>query len=418
MWLLGVSVYAVAVFQRGSLGVAGIAAASHFHAGPAALSMFTIVQLLVYALMQVPVGLLADRVGPRRMLATGLVLMAIGQLGVALTDSLPTAVAARILVGAGDAMSFVSILRLIAAWFPPHRCALMTQLTSLAGLVGNLASVLPMAALLSSYGWTTTFVVNASVALILLLPVGFLLRDRPGGRPARSIHTASVRRQLAEAWAQPGTRLGTWTHTSTMFSSCIFGLLWGFPYLVKGVGLSTATAGVLLTELVVAGAVFAQVFGIVASRWPGIRHRLALTVVVAIMTSWVVVLAWPHPPVWLLAAHILIMSAGGPASMLGFEHAREANPPQRAGTASGLVNIGGFTASVIGMLLIGVTLQVFAGLGTAAYTLAFALQFLLFAVGLVQMIRYGRMVTRRDRVPLRTAGPSALSGQSHSGRTP
>jgi nitrate/nitrite transporter NarK len=129
-----------------------------------------------------------------------------------------------------------------------------------------------------------------------------------------------------------------------------------------------------------------------------------LTVVVAIITSWVVVLAWPHPPVWLLAAHILIMSAGGPASMIGFEHAREANPPQRAGTASGLVNIGGFTASVIGMLLIGVTLQVFAGLGAAAYTLGFALQFLLFAVGLIQMIRYGRMVTRRERIPLRTRG--------------
>ncbi len=150
MWLLGMSVYAIAVFQRSSLGVAGLAglaAAAHFHAGPAALSLFTILQLSVYALMQVPVGLLADRVGPRRMLATGLMLMAVGQLGVALSDQLAGGIAARVLVGAGDAMSFVSLLRLISAWFPAHRCALMTQLTSLAGMVGNLASVLPMSAL-------------------------------------------------------------------------------------------------------------------------------------------------------------------------------------------------------------------------------------------------------------------------------
>jgi sugar phosphate permease len=413
MWLLGISVYAVAVYQRSSLGVAGLAAAAHFHAGPAALSLFTIVQLLVYALMQVPVGLLADRVGPRRMLATGLVLMAVGQLGVAVTDQLPGGIAARVLVGAGDAMSFVSILRLISAWFPPYRCGLMTQLTSLAGMVGNLASVLPMSALLHSYGWTTTFIANATVAIVILVPVVFLLRDRPGGRRAvKPIHTASVRRQLAEAWAQPGTRLGTWTHMCTQFSSCVFGLLWGFPFLIKGEGLSTATAGVLLTLLVLAGAAFAQIFGIVSSRWPAVRHRLALGVVVTTMMSWTVVLLWsPHVPLAVLVVHIVILSAGGPASMLGFEHAREANPPQRAGTASGLVNIGGFSASVVAMLLIGLALQIFGGLGTAAYTIAFALQFLLFAVGLRQMFHYGRLAqSMRPKVRALAGGSRSEAG--------
>ncbi|WP_344311077.1 MFS transporter [Fodinicola feengrottensis] len=399
------SVYAIAVFQRSSLGVAGLAAAAHFHAGPAALSLFTILQLSVYALMQVPVGLLADRVGPRRMLATGLMLMAVGQLGVALSDQLAGGIAARVLVGAGDAMSFVSLLRLISAWFPAHRCALMTQLTSLAGMVGNLASVLPMSALLHAYGWTPTFLANAGVAAVMLLPVVLLLRDRPGGRrTAGPIHTASVRRQLAESWAQPGTRLGTWTHMCTQFSSCVFGLLWGFPFLIKGEGLHTATAGVLLTVLVLAGAALAQVFGVVSSRWPTVRHRLALGVVVTTMFSWTIVLLWsPHVPLPVLVVHIIVLSAGGPASMLGFEHAREANPPQRAGTASGLVNIGGFSASVVAMLLIGLALQVFGGLGATAYTIAFALQFLLFAVGLRQMVRYGRLVAAvKGRAPQRT----------------
>ena len=79
--------------------------------------------------MQVPVGVALDRFGSRRMILAGALTMAAGQFVLALATDVPTAVGARVLVGAGDAMTFISVLRVIRLWFPARRVPLITQLT-------------------------------------------------------------------------------------------------------------------------------------------------------------------------------------------------------------------------------------------------------------------------------------------------
>ena len=106
VWGAAVAVYVLAVFHRTSLGVAGLLAADRFHISGAQLATFTVLQLLVYAAMQVPVGVLLDRFGSRRLILTGLALMTVGQLVFGLATSFETGIAARVLVGAGDAMVF------------------------------------------------------------------------------------------------------------------------------------------------------------------------------------------------------------------------------------------------------------------------------------------------------------------------
>jgi sugar phosphate permease len=408
-WSLGAAAYTVAVFQRSSLGVAGLEAAEHFGVGPALLSTFTMLQLLVYAAMQVPVGLMVDRFGPRRLLTTGLVCMALGQLAFALTESVGAGVAARVLVGCGDAMTFVSVLRLVAAWFPANRSALLTQLTALAGISGNLVAAAPLGALLRGAGWTPTFLTAAVVAAVVLVPVATLLRDRPDHAvPAAPREAIPVRRQIAEAWARPGTRLGMWAHFTTQFSGTVFGLLWGYPFLVEGQGMSPGTASAFITVLVVSCLVFGQVFGLLLVRRPQIRYRLALAVALSTVLSWAVVLAWPgDAPVWLLGVHVVVLGTNMPASMIGFEYARDANPAHQVGTASGLVNVGGFGAAVITTFAIGAALDLLGRGDPDAYRVAFALQFVLYAVGLTGMIRLGRVV-RRERVTRPTEAEAAL----------
>jgi sugar phosphate permease len=113
IWLVALTVYVLAVFHRSSLGVAGLIAADRFGIGATALSTFTVLQLLVYAGMQVPVGVMLDRFGSRAMLLTGLALMTAAQLVFAFATSFPVAVGARAVLGAGDAMIFVSVIRLV-----------------------------------------------------------------------------------------------------------------------------------------------------------------------------------------------------------------------------------------------------------------------------------------------------------------
>ena len=112
----------MAVAARTSFAVAVPQAGERFAGRSGVLAVFVVLQLAVYAVAQVPVGLLLDRFGPRRVLVAGALLVAIGQGLLALAGSLPWAIGARVLVGAGDATAFIGALRLIPAWFPLGGC--------------------------------------------------------------------------------------------------------------------------------------------------------------------------------------------------------------------------------------------------------------------------------------------------------
>src|SRR5437773_1088914 len=147
-WGVGVFVYMVAVFHRTSLAVAGVTAAHRFGIGAAVLGLFSVAQLFMCAGMQIPVGLLLDRFGSRRMLMTGAALMAAGQLAFALAPDVRAAIVARLLIGTGDAMTFVSVLRLVALWLPARRNPIFVQLTGVLGQLGSVASAVPVVVLL------------------------------------------------------------------------------------------------------------------------------------------------------------------------------------------------------------------------------------------------------------------------------
>lgn len=237
IWAIGVFAYAVAVFHRQSLGVAGIDASVRLGIGATGLSMLAMLQLLVYAAMQIPVGMLVDRLGSKRMLLVGAAVMACGQLVFAVSGGLLEAIAGRVLVGCGDAMTFISVIRLVTVWFPARRNPVIVQLTGLLGQVGAIASAVPLIQGLHRYGWTPTFLTAAAIGGLSLTLVALVLRD---SRPAE----LTDRPRLREAWAEPGTRLGMWTHAATQSSSAAFLLLWGYPFLVEGQGLRPAAAGV------------------------------------------------------------------------------------------------------------------------------------------------------------------------------
>ncbi|MBY8880573.1 MFS transporter [Actinacidiphila acidipaludis] len=398
VWGVGTLVYLVAVVHRTSLGVAGIDAAARFHIGASALSTFSILQVLVYAGMQIPVGLMVDRLGTRRVLMLGAVLFTTGQLAFALSHSYGMALTARAILGCGDAMTFVSVLRLGSRWFPARRGPLVAQGAALFGVAGNLVSTVALSRLLHSAGWTPTFLGTALGGALVLVLVALFLRDHPEGYappPAQHAGAAYVRRQIADSWREPGTRLGMWTHFTTQFSGMVFLLLWGLPYLVEDQGLSRGAAGGLLTLVVVANMVFGMLFGQLIARHHGMRMPLTLTVIAATAAAWAVVLSWPggQDPLWLLVVLCVVLGACGPGSMIGFDFARPANPPERFGTASGIVNIGGFTASMITLLAIGVLLDATGDDYRVAWSSVFVLQ----AVGTVQILRLRRAAERLER---------------------
>ena len=397
-WLilgLGSLAYVAAVFQRSPLGVAEVEAQRRFGTTAAVLSLFSVVQLAVYAGFQIPVGALLDRIGSRPLIAIGGVIMGAGQLMLATVHTIGLALAARALVGLGDAMTFICVLRLIFMWFPPRQVPPLMAATGIIGQLGQVAAAYPLVALLQSHGWTRSFELAALIAFAVAGACAAGIRSAP----ARDIGSAAqhgaglLRAGLARAWREPGTRLGLWTHFVTQFSGTVFALLWGYPFLVVGEDRSATEAGLLLTVLVV-GSMFANVgVGQAIGRWPLRRSALVIAIVTATMFSWTVVLLWPgRAPLALLVLLVLVLSTNGPGSMTGFDYARTENEAERIGSATGIVNVGGFSASLAVIALVGLILSLESSGGPTSYTLgdfklAFLVQYAFWAVGLVGVLR-------------------------------
>lgn len=380
--------YVVAVLQRTSFGVAGVQAATRFDAGASVVSLFVVVQLIVYSSMQLPAGVLVDRFGPRVTISAGAALMFLGQLNLAFAESIPVAIVARVLVGMGDALTFTSVLRLLPVWFAESRVPVLSQLTSLLGQLGQVLSAIPFALLLHTVGWTTSFLASASLSALASLLVVVAVRSAPPGTPFRTARSeARVTRQIWDVVRVPGTQLGFWVHWTTGFPSIVFALMWGYPYLQQGQGLSGAAASALFVVYVLAGAVAGPVTGVLTQRHPLRRTTMALAIIAVQAIPWAVVLLLPgRAPLWLLVVLVICLGAGPPGSMIAFDLARTSNPRDRYGTASGVVIMGTFTAGMLTIFVIGVVLDLLGGYSPEAFRVAMSTQFVFLAIGLALLL--------------------------------
>ncbi len=386
MWALAAAFYLVALFHRMSLGVASLDAAQRFGVSTGAITLLSVVQLAFYAGGQVPAGLLADRLGPRRSLALGLVAIGAGELLFAFSPSLGPAVAGRALVGAGDACMFLNVLRVAAHWLPRRRYGLATALTGACGAVGQLLTTAPLSAALSDLGWTPTFALSGALTAALAIVAVSRLRDRPDDAPPVAAH-APILPTLRRAWRAPAVRHGLWVHFALTCPFVTLTGLWAFPYLVQGEGLPHAAAAGLLASAVLASGVWAPVAGALAGRFPHLRAHLTSAVAITTAAALGTVLAWPggHPPVPALALVLVLSGVSGATSTIAFDLARDGGSTA-GGSASGIVNLGGFTAAIVAQAGIGLLIA-----ADLPYRIALLPLLALVAAGALQTLRHGRL---------------------------
>ncbi len=388
--------YLVAVMQRTSFGVAGVEATDRFEVNAAVISTVAVVQIVVYAVLQIPVGVLADRIGAPVLIVTGAVVMAAGQGLLAIADGVGLAILARVLVGMGDAATFVSVLRLLPAWFEGRILPQLAQWVGMTGQFGQIVSAFPLALLLHLAGWTPTFLAAAGAGVLSALVALAVVR-----RGARLATTAEISvidpRELGlrASLRRPGTRIGFWAHLLGGTLPSMLGILWGYPFLTAGLGYDAATASGVFSLMVVGTLVSGPAIGLLVARHPLRRSDLVLALTWSVFLIWAVVLVWqPVPPVWLVSVFFLGVGVCGPASLIGLDVARSENPSHAHGSATGIANSGGFVGGFVSMLLVGGVLDLVdevrmaSGLPSQLYSLdGFRIAFLtVFAVALVGTI--------------------------------
>jgi len=180
----------------------------------------------------------------------------------------------------------------------------------------------------------------------------------------------------------------------------VFALLWGVPYLVSGQHLSSSAAGALITLFVICTICIGPVIGVLTMRHPLRRSWLLLTIIAANAITWTAVLALPgQAPLWLLIALIVVLSAGGPGSVVGFDIARTSNPGSNLGVAQSIVNMGGFLATLLVLATMGGVMTALGGFNPDSFRVAWLVQYPVWAFAVA-----GLIVTRRKARRLDAAG--------------
>ncbi|HEV7821909.1 MAG TPA: MFS transporter, partial [Burkholderiales bacterium] len=329
----------ISFFHRVSTGSIAGELQHEFAIGAAALGTLGATYFYVYALMQVPSGVLADTLGPRVTLALGMLIAGIGSIAYGLAGSFATAAIARTLAGLGVSVVFVCMLKLCADWFHERRFATAVGAANVAGIAGALFATAPLAWLITIVSWRSVFVTVGVASLILALAIWLFVREAPVAAGRRA--AGNWRRALVQVAANPATWPPFWINVGISGAYMTFIGLWAAPFLVHAHGFTPVAAGRCTALTLIAFAFCAPLVGWLSDR-VGLRRPLVIGFAIAYTAVGVLWVMLPSRSVNPAIAAALLTGLAVPGFTLSWSIAKEVNPPQSAGMAIAIANIGGF----------------------------------------------------------------------------
>jgi MFS family permease len=322
-----------------------------FSVGAAVLGSLSAAYFYGYAGMQIPVGVLLDRFGPRRLLAISTLVCAGGCVLFSGADTVASATAGRFLIGASAAFSLVGAMAVAGQWFTPARFAVLSGLAMAAGMAGGVLGQAPLRLAVEASDWRTSMRLLAGGGVVLSLTAWACVRDRwrgSGGVGAALGGLGAVARH-PQTWLVALVGLGT--------SSPLLGFagLWGVPFLEIAHGLARTQAATLTSLLFVGWGVGAPLFGWLSDRIGRRKPPLLIGLVLETAAlSGIVYLPGLSVPV--LASLCLLSGFCGSAQIVCFALIKENHPKGVSGTAIGFVNsmvtgAGALFQPLVGLLL-------------------------------------------------------------------
>ena len=310
-----------------------------------------------YAAVQVPLGVLTDRVGARRTMLLSLAVLAVGIVAFSLSRGFGEGLAARCVVGLGAAGFWLPALRLIRDWFPPHERGRATGLCSAGGGAGGTVALLLLPALADGLGWRWAYATTLVPLLVMVVLTTAVVPDARGNREPDEARSVPV---------SPLAALGRVLSTGALWplaiaSLCAYGAFLGLvtwlpTFLVRDHGLSTTTAGQVTSLVMAAITVSWPLAGVVADR-TGRPRAIAVT---SLLLGAGACLAFtgltPGVGVSALAAMAAITGLVLGGMLMPYLLVLERFPAALVGTAAGVVNtcwlLGGLSVpAALGVLL-------------------------------------------------------------------
>jgi len=364
MWGLAGAFYLFGFFQRITPASLAPDLMRDFNLTAAGLGNLSAFYYYAYAAVQIPTGVMVDRLGPSRMFLVGAVLAGAGSLIFAWADTALTAGLGRALIGAAHGVAWVSMLKLVTHWFAPSRFATLSGLSLAVGTLGAVLAGPPLRWLADAFGWRGVIAASGLLALALAVAIRLVMRDDPTERGFAShlpmaggdAPHASIGADLRAILRYPTPWLLALVNSGICGAFLAFTGLWGVPMLSQVHGITVAQAALVTSSMLVLFAIGGPLFGVWSDRLQ--RRKLPFaTGAGVLLAGFAVPAAAPDAPLALLVPLLLAASFGAGSMVLSFGFAKESAPLRLQGTATGVVNAGVMVGALVQMPVIGLILD-------------------------------------------------------------
>lgn len=354
MWGLGAALYLIGFYQRVAPAVITEELMKDFAISASGLGNLSAFYFYSYVAMQTPTGILADRLGPRRLLSLGALVAGIGGLLFGLAPTMFWACIGRLLIGGSVAVAFVGMLKLASHWFAPRQFALATGMALFCGVIGAVFAGVPLRLLVNLVGWRPVMTSSAAITLIVAVAIWLLVRDDPGEKGYQSYSLSSPGKNegysiiagIREIFRYRNTWLLCLIPGGVVGCILTFSGLWGVPFLTTHYGLLPAQAAALNSAMLVAWAVGGPICGGLSDRI-GLRKPIYVICNIALVGAWLVIIFIPNLPLILLIGLLLFAGLASGGMIISFAFIKESVPSELGGTVSGIINMGVMTGPMI-----------------------------------------------------------------------
>ncbi len=369
------AIYFFVYFHRLSLGVVKDDLTSAFNMSSVAFANIGAMYFYAYMIMQVPSGILADTLGPRKTVTAGCVVTSLGTFLFAAAHSVWAALAGRFLVGLGVSVTYICILKINTKWFRESEFATMSGLTGFIGNLGGIAAQTPLALMVAWITWRWTFSSIALVTLFMGIMCLVFVRNDPedlglqqvndtpcAGNPEKK-ERISIRDGLAGVLSNSRTWIIFTVLTCYAGTYLAFAGVWGVSYLRTVYNFHNVQASGYITYLVTGAAFGYLITGYISDK---MKSRKIPLLTFGILTNiiWFIMLYYNNGylSLPLLKMMMILLGIFTTCFSVSWALGKEVNNPQYSGIAMSVINTGAFAGGALVPVLIGFIFDSYKGI--------------------------------------------------------
>lgn len=392
-WLvcgLGALFYSYEYFLRISPSVMSIDLMEHYKISADSLGVLTGFYYFAYVPMQLPVGVLMDRFGPRRLLTGAVLLCVLGSYLFVASNSYAVAATGRFILGFGSAFAFVGVLKLATIWLPADRFAFFAGLSAALGGVGAILGSNVLTALTNVVGWRETIMFASAAGIFISIAIWFFVRDEhPDNDHYVSVETFKHGfDELMIIFKTPQIWIGGFIGCLIYLPTTVLGEQWIELYLEQSNHFSTTDAAFGQTALFLGFTIGAPIVGWVSDKISS--RRLPLLIGSFGASLFLAILIY-LPGLSNHTVYALLFFSGlfYSAQALVFAIGRENAPEDASGTAIAVINMIVMLGGIFFQPLVGVLLDFYHGNSALIASHIYSPQAYQFALALVPVGVFG-----------------------------